>query len=175
MKNHIANPGSVQLLLPFHFFATILLDFARSKTNLVSSYRKTKIFIPFYFFARRHPKAIQQFYVWGEKPIFLHRCASFVIWQSCGNSSPMILQRNSIAMTSQGSFNLQLNCYNTEVSLQHWCKLLCIASFRWWAFHTILPVLAHLLSLFFHLITPATQPHGAYTGTLLLFLCTATA
>lgn len=56
-------------------------------------------------------------YVWGEKLIFLHRCASSVTWQSCGNSSPMILQRNSIAMTSQGGFNLQLNGDNTGVCL----------------------------------------------------------
>lgn len=60
------------------------------------------------------------------------------------------------------------------VSLRHWRKLPCTAPFRGSAFHTILAVLAHLLSLVFHLSTPATQPHGTYTGILLLFLCTAT-
>lgn len=47
----------------------------RSSTNLVSSYRTTKKSISFYFFARRHQKGIQQFYMFiclrkGRNPSF---------------------------------------------------------------------------------------------------------
>lgn len=56
--------------------------------------------------SKRNPAVLN---VWGEKRIFLQRCASSIIWQSCSHSRPMILHRNSIVMMSQGSFNLQLN------------------------------------------------------------------
>lgn len=117
---------SVQLLLPFHFFATILLDFARSKTNLASSYRKTKILIPFYCFARRHAKEIQQFCMFeGRNPSFctdVHllsfgRAAAIQVLWFC-RETQLLWHPKAVSIYNQ------IVTKQRFVSLQHWCKLL---------------------------------------------------
>lgn len=115
-KKH-RNPKEHQSPKYTHCICTEVRE-VRSSTNLVSSYRKTNKSISFYFFARRKRNpAILYVYMFtqGEKPIFLHRCAACVIWQSCSDSRPVNLQRSSIAVMSQGSSNLQLNRYDPEL------------------------------------------------------------
>lgn len=108
----------------------------RSSTNLVSSYRTTKKSISFYFFARRHRKGIQQFYMFiclrkGRNPSFGTDVqlvsfgsaaairALWICWGArlrwCPKAVPISNQTVTIP-----SF----------VSLHPWCKFLCTAEFR---------------------------------------------
>lgn len=72
-KKH-PNPKEHQSPKYTHCICTEVRE-VRSSTNLVSSYRKTKKSISFYFFARRHQKENQQFYMFiclhkGRNPSF---------------------------------------------------------------------------------------------------------
>lgn len=157
-------PSSSFLSSPLLLFCLILPGAKLSWRAAIEKQRYLSHFISLQKISKRNPATLC---VWGEKPLFradvclllLGRAVAIHVLRFCRETQSLQHPK-------------AVSIYNQMVTAQRFVSLRadadCCALLCWgWACHTIPPVPAHLLPLFFHLSTSATPtPSGLTQGSL---------